>query len=101
MTESYAPAGLQVEEQPRFPCIEPLTHRYTSGLCPTCPVEQCWAGPKPVTPLGYRRCGQCGTAFRIRGRNLYCSNDCRLEAIYTRRKQRRAERDQILDGRSL
>jgi predicted nucleic acid-binding Zn ribbon protein len=52
-------------------------------------------GKKPVTtkPLlhpGQRACGHCGTPFRATGRNRYCTETCRYQAMMKRRRARRA-----------
>lgn len=91
------------EEWSEFPCID--NHRHYRGcLGRECQAERCWAGPKPCSPPrpplapGQRYCARCSKPYYGSGRSRYCSDECRYQAMLSRRRRRRArltEYDQL------
>lgn len=81
------------------PCLDEQ-RRYRTYPCSQCPLDKCWAGEKPVSARpamhsGQKRCGHCGTPFTPTGRNLYCTETCRYNAMMRRRRQRRRARQGV------
>ncbi len=77
-----------------YPCLDEL-RRYTSFPCSQCTASRCWMGKKPlgrkpVLHPGQRACNHCAIPFRASGRNRYCSETCRYNAMMKRRRARRA-----------
>ena len=77
-----------------YPCLDEQ-RRYRSFPCSQCKASSCWMGKKPaaakpVLHPGQRHCGHCGTPFRATGRNRYCTETCRYQAMMKRRRARRA-----------
>lgn len=48
------------------------------------------AAKVPVLHDGQRRCDHCGTPYRASGRNKYCTETCRYQAMMKRRRARKA-----------
>lgn len=75
-----------------YPCLDE-NRRYRSFPCSQCNASRCWMGKKPpkkvVPASGERICESCGDAYRASGRSRYCSHNCRLQAMYRRRRNRR------------
>ncbi len=76
-----------------YPCVDEM-RRYRSFPCSQCKAPDCLfgkkpAGPKPKLAEGQRHCGHCSTPFRASGRNRYCSETCRYQAMMKRRRARK------------
>ncbi len=78
-----------------YPCLDEY-RRYRSFPCTRCTAPSCWMGKKP-TPLrkvvlheGQRLCDHCSTPYHASGRNRYCTETCRYQAMMKRRRARRA-----------
>lgn len=77
-----------------YPCLDEM-RRYRSFPCSQCKAASCWmgkkpAGRKPQLHPGQRACEHCGSPFRATGRNRYCTETCRYNAMMQRRRARRA-----------
>lgn len=75
-----------------YPCIDENRH-YKSYPCSLCTAPNCLFGRKPASRVQLlpdeRRCATCDSPFKASGRSKYCSYDCRLQAMYKRRKSKR------------
>lgn len=80
-----------------YPCLDEF-RRYRSfpGMCGRCTAPACWMGKKPIPAAklvlhdGQRACEHCTTPYHATGRNRYCSETCRYQAMMKRRRARRA-----------
>ncbi len=76
-----------------YPCLDEF-RRYRSFPCSQCSAASCWMGKKPAVQRalhpGQRACDHCHVPFRASGRNRYCSETCRYQAMMKRRRARRA-----------
>jgi hypothetical protein len=78
-----------------WPCLDEH-RRYRSFPCSQCKAATCWRGKKPASarPItlhaGQRACDHCGIPYHASGRNRYCSETCRYDAMMKRRRARRA-----------
>ncbi len=78
-----------------WPCLDEY-RRYRSYPCSRCQAPTCWMGKKPssnrkpVLHPGQIYCNFCGTPFHATGRNRYCSETCRYQAMMKRRRARKA-----------
>ena len=78
-----------------WPCIDEF-RRYRSFPCAQCTAPGCWMGKKPlmthklVLHPGQRLCGNCSNPYHASGRNRYCSETCRYQAMMKRRRARKA-----------
>ncbi len=78
-----------------FPCLDEF-RRYRSFPCSQCTAPACWMGKKPgasrKAPLhaGQRHCDHCARPYHATGRNRYCTETCRYQAMMKRRRARRA-----------
>ncbi len=75
-----------------YPCVDENRH-YRSYPCSRCTAPTCLFGKKPASKVqlqpGEKLCEECRSPFEASGRSKYCSYDCRLQAMYKRRKSRR------------
>lgn len=78
-----------------WPCLDEF-RRYRSYPCGQCQAPSCWMGKKPantrniVLHPGQRACEHCAVPYHATGRNRYCSESCRYQAMMKRRRARRA-----------
>lgn len=75
-----------------YPCLDE-NRRYRSFPCSRCDSPNCWMGKKPASEViaapGERICKECGEVYPQSGRSRYCSQTCRLQAMYKRRRAKR------------
>ncbi len=86
-----------------YPCLDEL-RRYRAYPCSQCTASRCWTGvkpqAKPALHPGQRACDHCGTPFHATGRNRYCCDTCRYNAMMKRRRARDADRRTGGQGRA-